>query len=63
MGNRSVADYAKQCLEDAIAYIAEHRTEYVHNSASDFTRERKLNMGDTIGLILSMDGGSLAKEL
>ena len=63
MGNRSVADYAKQCLEDAIAYIAEHRTEYVHNPVSDFTRERKLNMGDTIGLILSMDGGSLAKEL
>lgn len=63
MGNLSVADNAKQCLENAIAHIAEHRTEYVHNSASDFTRERKLNMGDTMRLTLSMDGGSLAKEL
>ncbi len=63
MGNRSAADNAKKCLEDAITYIAEHRTEYVHNPASDFTRERKLNMRDTMGLILSMDGGSLAKEL
>lgn len=63
MGKLSVADHAKQCLEDAIAYIAEHRTEYVHNPASDFTRERKLNMEDTMSLILSMDGGSLAKEL
>ena len=63
MDKLSVADKAKRCLEDAIAYIAEHRTEYVHNPASDFTRERKLNMHDTMSLILSMDGGSLAKEL
>ena len=63
MGKLSVANHTKQCLEEAIAYIAEHRTEYVHNPASDFTRERKLNMRDTMSLILSMDGGSLAKEL
>lgn len=59
----SVAEKAKRCLDDAIAYIAENRTEYVHNPASDFTRERKLSMGDTMRLILSIDGGSLAKEL
>lgn len=48
MGKLSVADNAKRCLDDAITYIAENRTEYVHNPDSDFTRERKLNMGDTM---------------
>lgn len=63
MGKLSVADDAKRDLENAITYITDRRAEYVHNPDADFTRERKLNMRDTMSLLLSMDGGSLAKEL
>lgn len=63
MGKLSVADEAKRDLENAIIYITDRRAEYVHNPDADFTRERKLNMHDTMSLLLSMDGGSLAKEL
>ena len=63
MDNLSFADMTKRNLENAITFITDRRAEYVHNPDADFTRERKLNMRDTISLLLSMDGGSLAKEL
>lgn len=63
MDNLSFADVTKRNLKNAITYITDRRAEYVHNPDADFTRERKLNMHDTMSLLLSMDGGSLAKEL
>lgn len=63
MGKLSFEEETRRNLDDAIANIASHRADYVHNPNSDFTRDRKLSMEDTMRLILSMDGGSLAKEL
>lgn len=63
MGKLSFEEKIKRNLDNAIANIAEHRADYVHNPDADFTRNRKMSMGDTMRLIISMDGGSLAKEL
>ncbi len=50
-------------LISAIGFIKENKQHYVKNPTKDFTRDRKLNMEETIRLILSMEGGSLNKEL
>lgn len=63
MGKLSFEEETKRNLDNTIANIAMHRADYVHNPDSDFTRNRKLNMRDAMSLLLSMEGGSLAKEL
>lgn len=63
MGKLSFEEKTRRNLDNAIANIASRRADYVHNPNSDFTRDRKLSMADTMRLVLSMDGGSLAKEL
>ena len=50
-------------LNEAISVIDNNKQLYVKNAAKDFTRKRKLTCRDTIEFILSMEGGSLKKEL
>ncbi len=50
-------------LKAAVNYISENKQRYVKKPTADFTRNRKLTFEDTIYLILSMEGGSLQKEL
>lgn len=50
-------------LENAIERIVSNKEKYVKNPRTDFTRNRKLNMKTVIRQILSMEGGSLNKEL
>ncbi len=52
-----------QNLNAAIAYIVANKEQYVKNPRVDFIRNRKLTLVKTIKLILSMEGGSLKKEL
>ncbi len=51
-----------QALDMAIAGTVIQRGEFV-NDMGEFTRKRKLPLETTIKLLLSMDGGSLKKEL
>jgi hypothetical protein len=57
------ATQIKNALEKTIAEHIERRDEFVRNPNSDFIRNRKLNMEDTIRLILEMGDGSLPDEL
>ena len=50
-------------LNNAIESIIAKKTQYVKNPKTDFTRKRKITMKDTITQIISMNGGSLKKEL
>lgn len=50
-------------LNKAIDFVVNNRENYVKNPESDFTRARKISLSDTIKQILSMEGGSLKKEL
>ena len=50
-------------LNEAIGNIVNEKEQYVNNPISDFTRKRKLSMQDVIKQIISMNGGSLKKEL
>ena len=50
-------------LESAINQIVSQREKYVNNPKTDFTRNRKFPMKDVINQIISMNGGSLKKEL
>lgn len=50
-------------LNNAIEFVVKNKEKYVKNPTSDFTRTRKLSLDDTIRQILSMEGGSLQKEL
>ncbi len=53
----------KNALNMAVATVVRQKHLYVRNPNADFTRNRKLTMADVIKLILSMEGGSLNKEL
>lgn len=57
------ANLVNDNLNKAINFVVENKEKYIKNPASDFTRMRKLSLGDTIRQILSMEGGSLQKEL
>lgn len=57
------ANLVNDNLNKAIDFVVENKEKYTKNPASDFTRTRKLSLGDTIKQILSMEGGSLQKEL
>lgn len=50
-------------LEKAIEHIVFNKEQYVRNPKTDFTRNRKFPMKDVINQIISMNGGSLKKEL
>ena len=50
-------------LHRAINDIVANKEKYVKNPIVDFTRKRKITMKETITQILSMNGGSLKKEL
>ena len=58
-----IAKYAKTQLMKAIDNIVDNREKYVVNPETDFTRNRKLTLRNTLGLILSMTDGSLQNEL
>lgn len=52
----------EKLLRQAIANITTNKSAYVKNE-SDFTRNRKLLMDKVIEILLSMEGGTLQKEL
>ena len=52
-----------KALENAIDLVVTNKEMYVKNPGKDFTRNRKFTMKDVINQIISMDGGSLKKEL
>ena len=56
------AEKMSQALNMAVANAVAQRGEFV-SDFREFTRNRKLPMETTIKLLLSMDGGSLKKEL
>lgn len=55
-------DLLKRELDTVTAHAMAYRGKFA-NSFQDFIRNRKLSMETTIKLLLSMDGGSLKKEL
>lgn len=52
-----------QDLNSAIEYVMKNKEYFVQNPKTDFIRNRKLTLDKTIKLILSMQGGTLNKEL
>ena len=50
-------------LNQSIRLVIDNKEQYVKNPKADFTRTRKLSLEDTIKQILSMEGGSLNREL
>ena len=50
-------------LEKSIAWVVENKEQFVEDPCANFTRNRKLPMEDLIKTLLSMEGGSLNKEL
>lgn len=50
-------------LDTAIQYVDDKKEHFVTNPGKDFSRNRKLGMGDAIGLLISMSGGTLQREL
>lgn len=50
-------------LQDAIQYVYDHRTDFVQNSATDFSRTRKLPMDTVIETLLKFGSQSLQGEL
>lgn len=63
MAAASLPEQISASLNYAINHIVENKQKYVSDPDRDFTRNRKLTMGDTVKLLLSMEGGSLNKEL
>lgn len=59
----SYPDRLKSNLDTAIDSVAAHKENFVQNPETDFIRNRKLTLRDTLELILYMSGGSLEKEL
>lgn len=58
-----IARQIKSFLKTAINNVIRNKECHLVNPQKDFTRNRKLPMGDVIQAILSMEGGSLNKEL
>ena len=58
-----IAEQIKSALRQAIDDVAAQKERYVMNPEKDFTRDRKMPMRDVINMIISMEGGSLGKEL
>lgn len=56
------ADVARQRLDEAIGLAMKHR-EFLMHPDTDFTRDRKLPLVRMLKTILSMQGGSIAREL
>ncbi len=50
-------------LENAINNVVANKNQYVMNPQTDFTRKRKFTMKDIVTQIISMNGGTLKKEL
>ena len=57
------SETVKKALDSAIDTIIRDKANYVNNPEKDFTRNRKASMKDIMKLILSMEGGSLNKEM
>ena len=58
-----IAGQIKGALQQAIDNVAAQKECYVMNPKKDFSRARKMPMRDVINMIISMEGGSLGKEL
>lgn len=53
----------KAMLESEIADMATHVDDFAHRPGRDFTRRRKLEFSELIGLLVSMGTGSVSHEL
>ena len=63
MGKNNYSKKTKDDLLNIINFINNNSSIFVKNPSSDFTRNRKMNLGDTLKTMLSMEGGSLKAEL
>ena len=59
----TAAENIKSNLMAAIRYVETKKHRFTRNPGRDFTRNRKLGMGDTITALISMNGGTLQREL
>ena len=59
----SIVKSIHQNLEKAIEFVIKNKQDFVENPTTDFIRNRKLTLEKIIKLIISMEGGSLKKEL
>lgn len=59
----TAAENIKSNLMAAIRYVETKKHRFTRNPGMDFTRNRKLGMGDTITALISMNGGTLQREL
>lgn len=57
------AKKVKNKLNQLIGEIARNPDPYVHNPGRDFSRKRKLGLKETMQLTISMEAGSIKKEL
>lgn len=53
----------KAALSGIVSDMAKDPKAFVRNPLTDFTRDRMLNFGNTVSLILSMEAGSISQEL
>lgn len=53
----------KQVLRTKLREMAAYSWLFVQNPGRDFTRERKLSFETTLQCLITMEGGSLQKEL
>ena len=56
-------EHIRRTLDAAVEFVIKQKEQFVQNPDKDFTRNRKISMKDTINLILSMEGGSLNREM
>ena len=61
--NNLVAQKVHFYFNEAIKFVVNNKEKYVKNPRADFSRIRKLSLDDMLKQILSMEGGSLQKEL
>ena len=63
MNNNKQIKVIRDKLNTVISDMAEHTELYAKNPEKDFTRNRKLNFETLVKFILSMQGGSLNREM
>lgn len=56
-------DTVKNTLQSIIQEVALQRQDYVYNPGKDFTRNRVLTFEKMLSCLISMDAGSIHREL
>lgn len=56
-------DVLRGNLRAAIRYVEQNKGRFVSNPGKDFSRSRRISMGETITALISMNGGTLQREL